>query len=506
MPTEVQEIETGYHVNLGTLDKRVNSTKRIEHEEFDLRVAFYMKAPCSMERPVIYIRYNSLNVAPTWNYAQIEETDAYYWITDITALKANCWQISMVIDPLATAKDDIIKTKCFVEYGFNEAADGATFRVQDARQAVSMRPQLTTATDGYLSSYFSGEGCYIMQCVSESEVCAYALTASSLDNLMQLASTTIATELGATKILDEALKSPVNMFEVFAKYTVLQGNVFSSIRSCIWVPVPYSQINGSAGLIHVGSFATTSTGKKLSGSWKSRIININRTIDIPWPASDWKRLNCCITIYVPFFGVLSLPVDKVNADDNISMRFSIDPLDGSMSFSLFTGGSVCHYAGSTNISANYAIGSSNVTSANYVSGLLTMASGGMQFGGGLVSTVNPVSAILGNTGESVSAMAQGASQMVEGAIQTVTPSVTCIGSLGGSSVLQQNLTIAMTVQYYQPVDDPGFQDVYGHPVMKVTTPANGYCKTRGFSLVSDKLQASEKSYVNGAMDSGVFIE
>ena len=78
--------------------------------------------------------------------------------------------------------------------------------------------------------------------------------------------------------------------------------------------------------------------------------------------------------------------------------------------------------------------------------------------------------------------------------------------MGGASQVQLPLEAKLTLLYYPPVDDAGFQKVYGYPVMKVAKPVQGYCKTRGFSCAPINAKPDEISYINAAMDSGVFIE
>ena len=78
--------------------------------------------------------------------------------------------------------------------------------------------------------------------------------------------------------------------------------------------------------------------------------------------------------------------------------------------------------------------------------------------------------------------------------------------MSGSNAVMQDMETKLTLFYYPPIDDAGFQGLYGYPVMRVAKPVDGYCKTRGFSMQDQKAMAGEIAYINGAMDSGVFIE
>ena len=133
-----------------------------------------------------------------------------------------------------------------------------------------------------------------------------------------------------------------------------------------------------------------------------------------------------------------------------------------------------------------------------------MAGGAVDLG----SAVMAKSLTLGVMGDAASAantMAAGASNMFGGYMQTIEPAITCAGSMGGLAGLGQPLTATLCLMYYPPLDDAGFSDLYGHPVMKIATPVAGFCKTRGFSLASSD-RMGDVSLVNAAMDGGVFIE
>ena len=100
---------------------------------------------------------------------------------------------------------------------------------------------------------------------------------------------------------------------------------------------------------------------------------------------------------------------------------------------------------------------------------------------------------------------EGLAGAANGYVQMVSPVVQSVGTMQGSAAYGQSMTARLNLLYYPPVDDAGFQAVYGHPVMRVTTPVAGYCQTRGFSLAA-AARADDILAVNQAMDGGVFIE
>lgn len=476
-------IEHGYHAHLGKVSKRLNSTKRIALSELPDVFPFYMKRACSMEAPVFYVRLNSLNISPQYNYCYIEETHAYYWIEDITALNANNWQFSCTIDALATFADDIKKTKAFIEYGFNSDASGAQYRLQDSRQAVAMKPTVATITaditDGKLGDT---NGIYILSAVGKSGLLSYKIDQTQLETLLTSVSTTWEVATKAFVRWEVALPEFMNKL-------VFGDTATSCIRSCIWLPIA----PGGAGRgkeITLGQFNTGVFGRVVT---KDDNLSVHTDIAIPWPAADWKRLNCQIQLYIPMVGVVGIPVDQCNNAATVGVDWCMTYLDGSVSIKV-TAGNYCCYVGSTNVSSVYGIGTSNIDPVKAVSGSIAAVGSALQFGGGVGATMGPFGAVAGLT--------SGA----EGVKQSIQPINQCVGMTTGASQTLLPTEAQLTLLYYPPIDDAGYQGLYGYPVMRVATPANGYCKTRGFSVAAPMATSAETAYINAAMDGGVFIE
>ena len=133
------------------------------------------------------------------------------------------------------------------------------------------------------------------------------------------------------------------------------------------------------------------------------------------------------------------------------------------------------------------------------------AAGAMDMASALAS---PLDDILGQGAYSKAATGifSGVSNAVGGVVQAITPIVQCAGSMSGASACGQSMNIELSLFYYPPIDDSGFQAVYGHPVMRMATPVAGFCKTRGFQLANANARASELLTIGRYMDSGVFIE
>jgi len=533
-------IEHGYHAHLGKVSKRVNSTKRVQLSDLPDKFPFYMKRACSMEHPVFYVRLNSLNISPQYNYCYIEETHAYYWIEDITALNANNWQFSCAIDPLATFADSIKKTKAYILYGHNSFdASGSSYRIQDSRQNVAQKPSVSSiALDITDECIDTGQGAYIMSAVgAKGGVTTYVMKRSELKRLVdsiqqQLdidfstmiaqpqTKTTIVAQEGTlpgmgggayagsqqmTETYTAAESTTDQAIKYFAKNYVYGGAAVDCIRSCIWIPIKESVIPQATQTITLGQYDTG-----VSGGVMSSVQNIKRetAIPIPWPVDDWKRMNCQISLYIPFIGTVSIPVDKVNNVSVLTITWVCSFLDGNISVKVDAGTHTI-YVGSANIASQYAIGASNISlTGNQTSATIGAIGIGLQVGGGALSSS---AGLLGglnnltrdNTGRT---MGETMSSLGHSVMQLIPPVAQCAGSMTGNASALQSMLATLTLFYYPPTDDANFQSMYGHPVMKIDTPASGYCQTRGFSVAAPMATSAEAAYINAAMDGGVFIE
>ena len=476
-----------YHIYLGTTSKRINSTLRWDYssgESFDV----VFKRDTDLDFPVFVLEYSR---TPAWNVMYIAETSGYYWVTNIRSVRAGVWEVSAALDVLATFKTEIMSTPCYIEYGKNADASGAQTRLPDTRQNVSQVPQVfTTSADITGGNINVQYGTYVLTAVGAGGgVAAYTVNAVNIKKLLDSINTTISDALEEKTSIEDILK-------YFSANSIAQGSAIQAIRSCVWIPV-----SGTVFLdlpvqnIFLGDFDTGVVGRVLS---EHPVKVYTTTINIPWPAEDWKRMNCQMLLYLPFIGTVSVPVDQCNNVAALTVTLSLECITGGISVKV-DAGSYTVYAGSGNIGVPYAIGSSNVPIQNTIAGTVSATTGALNMGGGLASI------LMGNIGGGIQAMAGGTGQVVSGLMQTLQPVVQCAGTLGGSAAIGQSMQATLCLLYYAPLNDDAFQAAYGFPVMRMGTPVAGFCKTRGFSLAASA-RLEELQQVAAFMDSGVFIE
>lgn len=493
-----------YTVRLGNVSKRSNSTLQPDTSSwFSAQVTF--KLAKDIDTPTFILSMPSLSSYPQYNYLYLVEFNAYYWITDIVSVRADVWEISAAMDVLATYKSAILATSCFVEYGFNTDASGATYRLQDTRQNISMVPTIKTVTKNFLVGEIStSQGCYCMTAVGKSGgVSAYIIAAGPMKKLLDAVATDIFDSIDQRTTVEEILK-------YFSYNSLLQGSAIQAIRSCVWLPVYLTTFNGLGDVVpvYLGDFNTGVNGVSIDNN----IVVVRKaSVTIPWPTDDWKRMNCQIQVYIPFIGTVAIPINQCNAAKTVDITWCMEPIGGTVSVRVVCGNYTV-FVGSASIGSSYAIGSSNVPVQNFaggvaqaIGGYIEAAAGAMDMASALAS---PLDDILGQGAYSKAATGifSGVSNAVGGVVQAITPIVQCAGSMSGASACGQSMNIELSLFYYPPIDDSGFQAVYGHPVMRMAAPVAGFCKTRGFQLANANARASELLTIGRYMDSGVFIE
>ena len=91
----------------GKIAKRKNSTLQPTlNSSFDV----LLKTPTSLHTPTFTIN------AASFDYNYLKWGDRYYFVTDVTSRNNNLWEVSAVVDVLATFKADILASTQFVSY------------------------------------------------------------------------------------------------------------------------------------------------------------------------------------------------------------------------------------------------------------------------------------------------------------------------------------------------------------------------------------------------------
>lgn len=501
-------------VYLGSFSKRLNSTKQPTYGSWSSYDCVF-KEDTDLYRPTVRIAADFGTLAGSnINYAVM--LNRYYWVTEIRAVRTGYTEVDMTVDPLATWKSSITGTSAFIEYGFNtfNAGDSGS-RVPDKRISVKENPLMYSndydISGGILSK---NTGCYVVQAVGNNPggahkgLAAFVLDQSDMIQLMTAINSSLSTQINGIMSNSSLTAQDVanELMAMSLQTELLNESAMAAIQSVKWLPLLRSSAVGTLTELYLGNYGTGVQAVMLS---QSSIYKYDKSMTIPWPVSDWERNNCQLILYLPFFGTVPIPTDQAIDNTTVYTEWTTEYYSGSVSV-LVSVGNYIVYAGSTNISVDMGIGRSQVGTSSLIGGGLQAMTGAMEMAGGAVdigaTVIGSMLPISGRSfAQTLSSIPNGAAQMFAGMAQMVQPAITCAGQMGGMAAIGQTQDASITVIYYPAIDKSGFSAIYGHPVMKIATPATGFCKTRGFSVAA-AAPGSFAGMINSAMDGGVFIE
>lgn len=491
--------------------KRKNSTKQPTGAGTDFSVD--LKSGTSLLRPTLLLSNSS---QPDYNYCQF--MGMYYFIRDTVSVRNDLWELYLIVDPLATAKADIIASTQFVSYS---SALGSSW-LADTRIPVlkSCRVSSNSALTGILSSI----GCYILSVVGKDSCNTFMVQNENIlksllsniqtwqnqgindaDALIQtwrgvdldaydfFAPTDDFTGLcdgivrtlqsgyqaltGTLANIQKALADSIVTIGKAATDTGFVGNAYlsapSCIRSCIWVPFDYARAPGSGTApINLGVYPTGQSGYILSSSPVTDSISIN----IPWHYSDWRRSVCeDVYLYLPFVGMVGLSGDSMTNASSITIDWSVTYTDGVIMYKVSAGGEVIGAFGGQ-CSANYPLGVAQQSSAGeIVQSAWASAEKVVASAVKATSSLNPLSMITGAV-EAGMANVSGGYDVVDTAL---TKHISSIGGIGGGAGIGLGREcICFTVCHDLNVNPSDMVATMGQPTMKPMSLSGltGYCQ------------------------------
>lgn len=430
-----------------------------------------LKNGCDLLAPTFYLDYASV---PAWSMMQF--AGRYYFITGVTSLRQDYWQIDAEVDVLATYKTNIGNTIAFVEY----ASSGNT-NIIDSRLAITT-PKILEYVDTPLSDYVSTAGTYLLTVCGAAPAGGqgtahtpgtqgsrtYALSAGTLANVFA----------SAKQYIDDIGSADTDSFEAIkslARNLVGIGNINDTIKGCTWVPWNI-QAMGDVTLdwIWLGVFDTGLSGYSVDVPIKS----YETSVSIPWHFSDWRRNTpyTQVYLYIPFVGLVHLSSENLIGESVIHVRVAINRINGNCNFEVRAGNQIIGtYSATTGVGVP--VGASGISGETAAVGAIAHV-GSMAVGGA--------------AGSISGAIAQ---------VSQIAPNTITAGNLSGGASAGLDLNLrCYTVSH----DISG--TALGVPVFNmVSMPASGYVKTRDAS-VSGAMTDTERQRINQLMDGGIYIE
>lgn len=522
----------------GSVSKRRNSTLQPTlMASFDV----LLKTPTSLHTPTFTIS------AASFPYNYLKWDDRYYFVTDVTARNNGLFEVSAVVDVLATFKADILASTQYVCYS---SVSGGSW-LADTR--IPVLKSATASKNTAALPFINTNGFYVLSVVGGDtgvggcEV--FAVNKSSLNALIQSISTwsgdditdimngviyTNPTYSGAAITLPQddgrdtcfsaliaslqsivaslgnvatAVQSSANdllkKIQEASTKTGFLGNAYANapncIRSCIFVPFDLAAFTGASGTIYLGKYDTGQAGFKVNPTPTKGSVSVS----IPWHFSDWRRGACeDVYLYLPFVGMVAYSAESLTNVSTITVKYSATATDGNICYEVIAGNEILGTYGGT-CCTNYPIGISQQASAGEQ---FTALVGGVQktVSAAVNSSLSPLSA-----GAAIGEMAL--NMAIAGYdVANVQQSThfSCVGGIGGGAGVGLDLSIACyTVAHNTVVNPSEMAATMGVPTMKpvVLSSCSGYCQCAN-AHVAAAAELQELNEIDAYLNSGFFIE
>lgn len=481
--------------------KRRNSTLQTSFSASDA-YSCVLKDATSLDRPTFLVS------AATMDFNVAKWDNRYYFIDDVVSVRNNQWEVSCVLDVLATYKSDITGSTQFVSYSASTTGD-ATW-LSDTRIPVTKKTEIGYEYDN-LNTLFDTTGFYVLSVVGSAGCELYAVTEQNLIDLIGQLQTW--QNDGITGIINDdlgviydfsSIETAIESLGKMSIQTGFIGNAYSQapacIRSCIWVPFLLAAFQtGAAKNIFLGTFDTGVQGTPI----KSTPATGFKAINIPWFHTDWRRAYCeTIYVFLPLVGIIQIPSDSVTNASGIIIDYSATATDGCVSYSVSAGGQIVGTYGGQ-CSSNYPIGINQQSSAGEIAQSV-MAGADKMVSTAVNSTISPISmaAVAG------AVALEGVNAAYQTADVAASTHMSCIGGIGGGSGAGLARYVACYVVNHETIVTPSaMAATMGRPVMKPMSLSglSGYCQCAN-AHVSATAQARELDAIDYYLNSGFFIE
>lgn len=470
-----------FTVSFGVVSKKRNSTY-VPTLTADYDVV--LKDGCSDSAPVFLINAASFS----YNYAKWGSW--YYYITEIEYTRNNLFTVYCRLDPLATYKADILASTQYVAYS---SVSGGTW-LRDIRLPV-LGSAIVAKNEVAATFLNTGTNRYILTVLGKNGCSSFACEISDIRQLLDHVATDNAT------ILNNFMTDPAVDFSTvetglesltrILTQTDLLGNAYANaptcIRGCIWTPLKLP--SGGTNRIYLGDYDTEVDAWKLYDTTLASAMQI----DIPWHFTDWRRTYCeSIYLYLPFVGNIEIPTGEIVGETQLTIKYSLTIVDGSISYEVLAGNQIIGTYGAT-CAQQIPLGINQATSAGDI------ATAVLQGAADTFSTGLIPSAAMGV--EAVKAAYNVADMKF-------TKNPTTIGGMGGGSGAGLDMAVkCVSVAHPTIIEPAAMAATMGVPTMQPLTlsSCSGFCQCVNAHVAT----TAEMEYLNEIdmfLNSGFYIE
>ena len=489
-------------VYFANVSKKRNSTYQ---GTFTVSYDCTLKAPTSLDRPTFLVS------AASMDYNAAKMGDRYYFIDDVVSVRNGQWEVSCILDVLATYKADILASTQYVTYSANSAKTW----LADARIPILKSCSYQEDTKANAQP-FSQTGFYVLTVVGKEGTRCYGVNEAIINNIIKKIQDWTIDDY--TKVLSglynpdapmtydwSSTEAAIKSFAQVMSQTGTIGNAYQNapqmIRSCIWVPFdPNLFYQGASEQIYLGNYATNVYDFPLH----TTPYSVGYTLNIPWKYSDWRRA-VCETVYIrlPYVGLIQLGSDTLTSETQLRIVVSATCIDGGIAYQIITGSgkTVGYYGGSC--AASYSIGINQRTGAGEV---LQTAIAGIErtVSTAIDSNLSPMSI----AGAVAGAALEGVNTVYQTANAAMSTHPSCIGNMGGAASAGLDQTISVIVASHDTAVEPSaMAATMGRPTMEPMSLSGltGFCQCAN-AHVAVAAQAREIDAIDFYLNSGFFIE
>lgn len=409
----------------------------------------------------------------------------YYFVTDITVVPNNVYEISCAEDPMATHRSEILGSKQYVLYS---ASDNRPF-VPDPRipkQSEVMTKKFTPAEGTPFVSPPSGY--FILTCLSSA--------GSSPGGRFM---TSYLCEEADVRAMCRAFVNNTFSGSMFLSTT----DAFDCVTNLAYIPLGsghYPAKSANKETIYLGDVTMSHLGVDATGfivSGYNNNVKLTATFTPSWTYfNDWRLAPpyTTATLYIPGYGTVD--INPLHCDTSLKVETYVD---------VFTGDTTSYIYGKNQIDTDYNLMATinyniaiQIPVGKYTSNAMGALSALVTAGGSGVSIAS------GNVGGGLYGVASSIGNAI---IQANTMTASVKGSTGGTSWLSDELQCVLVERCINTFNVDIMKNTEGMPLMEEATLStlSGYCKCENAS-VSISGYDSDRDYINNVLNSGFFIE
>lgn len=417
----------------------------------------------------------------------------YYFVTDITVVPNNVYEISCSEDPMATHRSEILGSTQFVLY----SASIYNTKLTDPR--IQLFPNVTGYSYSAAIPFLDDTGFYVVTVINydSNNVSTSGITTTYLMDIAGLRALAGYINVDLASVLDPTL----NLIEVLRSLASGPMDFVVSIR---YIPLDLQSVANELNLgsvdVYLGPSQAAHLGTPVKGYLlgDSSVIKIEDKLELSALFSaDFRCSPTYLKLhaYIPGFGQIDL--DPVACKFGFKIDCYIDVLTGDVTTLLYGYPTTYNSSPLLQNSYNYNIGVI-LPIAKYASDVGSVVAGI----GGTMSLADRI--ISGNA--SLIGTALEAATSANSIAQGIKPSGSVKGSIAGKSFIAEKfLRLEVEQSYTQDLDI--MTKTQGRPLMQEVTLStlSGYCQCADAS-VSIAGYDSDRDYINNVLNSGFFIE